>query len=40
MENAVRFDEQATAVRVKYQSSVNGSDGIELRTVLEAMDVS
>lgn len=36
----MRFDQNSNAVRVKYQSSVNGTDGVELRTILKAMDVS
>ncbi|KAI5340223.1 hypothetical protein L3X38_019497 [Prunus dulcis] len=37
--NAVRFERQSNRIRVKYVLSVDGNDGIELRTVLEALDV-
>ncbi|KAG7010412.1 Centromere/kinetochore protein zw10-like protein, partial [Cucurbita argyrosperma subsp. argyrosperma] len=37
LEHAVRFDQQS--IRVKYWSNIGEIDGIELRTVLEAMDV-
>ena len=40
METAVRFEKERNAVRVSYQSSVNGVGGIELHTILKAMDVS
>lgn len=40
LEHAVRFDQESVTVRVKYWSSIEQIDGIELRTVLEAMDVS
>ncbi|KAH0984021.1 hypothetical protein GBA52_011198 [Prunus armeniaca] len=37
--NAVRFERESNRIRVKYVLSVDGNDGIELRTVLEALDV-
>lgn len=40
LEHAVRFDQQSITLEVKYWSSIDEIDGIELRTVLEAMDVS
>ncbi|KAK6286913.1 hypothetical protein POUND7_013092 [Theobroma cacao] len=40
MENAVRFDQEARSIRVKYRLRVDEIDGIELHTVLEAMDVA
>lgn len=40
MEKAVQFEQESNHVRVKYGLSVDGIDGIELRTVLEAMEVS
>ncbi|KAK3038916.1 hypothetical protein RJ639_027544 [Escallonia herrerae] len=39
MESAVRFEQQSNMVRVKYRASVKEIDGLELRTVLEAMEV-
>lgn len=39
LEHAVRFDQQSITLEVKYWSSIDEIDGIELRTVLEAMDV-
>ncbi|PSS16115.1 Centromere/kinetochore protein like [Actinidia chinensis var. chinensis] len=39
MENAVRFDQQHNEVRVNYLLSLNGIEGVELSTVLKAMDV-
>ncbi|XP_059661937.1 centromere/kinetochore protein zw10 homolog [Cornus florida] len=39
MGNAVRFEQKSNAVRVKYRGSINKTDGIELHTVLKAMDV-
>ncbi|TXG55440.1 hypothetical protein EZV62_020696 [Acer yangbiense] len=39
MENAVRFDPESNGVRVRYRLSADGNDGVELRTVLEAMEV-
>lgn len=40
VESAVRFEKESNRVLVKYQLTVDGLDGIELRTVLEAMEVS
>ncbi|XP_022728518.1 centromere/kinetochore protein zw10 homolog isoform X2 [Durio zibethinus] len=40
MENAVRFEPDSRTIRVKYRLSVDEIDGIELHTVLEAMDVA
>lgn len=40
MESAVHFEKESNRVLVKYRLSVDGIDGIELRTVLEAMEVS
>ena len=37
MDNAVRFERESNTIRIKYVLSI---DGIELRTVLEALDVS
>ncbi|WJZ99397.1 hypothetical protein VitviT2T_017845 [Vitis vinifera] len=39
MENAVRFEREPNKVRVKLRLSVDGTHEIELRTILEAMDV-
>ncbi|XP_021890126.1 centromere/kinetochore protein zw10 homolog [Carica papaya] len=39
MENAIHFEHEAKRIRVSYRLSVDGIDGVELRTVLEAMDV-
>ncbi|GLT30184.1 hypothetical protein SLA2020_050010 [Shorea laevis] len=39
IENAVQFEPELKRVRVKYQLCVSGIDGIELRAVLEAMEV-
>lgn len=39
MDNAVRFEHELSRIRVVYCSSDGGADGIDLRTVLEAMDV-
>ncbi|GLT94095.1 hypothetical protein SLE2022_118540 [Rubroshorea leprosula] len=39
IENAVQFEPEMKRVRVKYQLCVNEIDGIELRAVLEAMEV-
>ncbi|XP_038902931.1 centromere/kinetochore protein zw10 homolog isoform X1 [Benincasa hispida] len=39
LEHAVRFDQQSITLEVKYWSSIDEIDGIELCTVLEAMDV-
>lgn len=40
MENAVRFEQDSRTIRVKYKLCVDKMDGIELHTVMEAMDVS
>lgn len=40
MENAVRFDGQCSAVRVKHQLTANETVWVDLLTVLKAMDVS
>lgn len=40
MENAVQFEREPNTIRVKHLLSAGGIDGIELRTVLEALDVS
>ncbi|OMP07538.1 RZZ complex, subunit Zw10 [Corchorus olitorius] len=40
MENAVQFEQNSRTIRVKYRLSVDQIDGIELHTVLEAMDVA
>lgn len=40
MENAVQFDRKSNTIRVKHLLNAGGIDGIELRTVLEALDVS
>ncbi|KAE8075609.1 hypothetical protein FH972_014305 [Carpinus fangiana] len=39
MQNAVRFERDTNRLLVQYRLSLDGVDGIELRTVLEAMDV-
>lgn len=39
MQNAVRFERDTNRLLVQYRLSLNGVDWIELRTVLEAMDV-
>ncbi|KAJ8749364.1 hypothetical protein K2173_018853 [Erythroxylum novogranatense] len=39
MENAVRFDPDSGTVEVKYQLSVDQISGVDLRTILEAMEV-
>lgn len=39
IENAVRFDEQSNSVYVKNTMAMNNTQGIELHTVLKAMDV-
>lgn len=36
----MRFEQEGTAVRIKYQTTVNEIDGPELYTVMNAMDVS
>ncbi|XP_060213175.1 centromere/kinetochore protein zw10 homolog [Lycium barbarum] len=38
MDNAVWFEQENNTVHLKYQSSIKGVDGIELHTVLKAMD--
>lgn len=40
MDNAVRFEQENNTVHLKHQSNIKGIDGIELQTVLKAMDVS
>lgn len=40
VESAVRLEKESNRVLVKYHLTVDGLDGIELRTVLEAMEVS
>lgn len=40
MENAVQFEREPSQIRVKLRLKVDGIGEIELRTVLEAMDVS
>lgn len=40
MENAVRFEQDSRTIRVKYKLCVDKMDGIELHTVMEAMDVA
>ncbi|KAL8474248.1 hypothetical protein ACS0TY_030899 [Phlomoides rotata] len=40
VENAVRFEQDGIAVRIKYQTTVNGIAGLELYTVMTAMDVA
>ncbi|GMJ00657.1 MAG2 interacting protein 1 [Hibiscus trionum] len=40
MENAVRFEQDSRTIRVKYILSIDKMDGIELRTVMEAMDAA
>ncbi|XP_048435164.1 centromere/kinetochore protein zw10 homolog isoform X1 [Pyrus x bretschneideri] len=37
--NAVRFERESNRICVKYVLSIDGNDGFELRTVLEALDV-
>ncbi|CAI9772567.1 unnamed protein product [Fraxinus pennsylvanica] len=39
MEKAVQFEQETNVVRVKYQLTVNDIKGVELHTVLKAMDV-
>ncbi|XP_050383392.1 centromere/kinetochore protein zw10 homolog [Argentina anserina] len=39
MDNAVRYEHETNRIRVKYVLSIDGNDGIELKTVLEALDV-
>ncbi|XP_016441533.1 centromere/kinetochore protein zw10 homolog [Nicotiana tabacum] len=38
MDNAVRFEQENNTVHLKHQSNIKGIDGIELQTVLKAMD--
>ena len=40
MEKAVRFDGDLNQVEVKYHLEVENVNGIQLHTVVEAMDVS
>ncbi|GFP90896.1 centromere/kinetochore protein zw10 homolog [Phtheirospermum japonicum] len=40
VENAVQFDQGGNALHIKHQASKNGIDGLELSTVLKAMDVA
>ncbi|KAK6134974.1 hypothetical protein DH2020_031258 [Rehmannia glutinosa] len=40
MENAVQFDQGGNALHIKYQMTMNGIDGLELHTILKAMDVA
>ena len=41
MENAVRFEREPNKLRVKLRLSVDGgTHGVELHTIMEAMDVS
>ncbi|KAG6416995.1 hypothetical protein SASPL_124436 [Salvia splendens] len=40
MENGVRFDQDTNAVHVKHQISVDGINGLELSTIMNAMDVA
>ncbi|XP_011100469.1 centromere/kinetochore protein zw10 homolog isoform X2 [Sesamum indicum] len=40
MENAVWFEPEGNEVHIKYQTNVNGIDGLELQTVLKALDVA
>lgn len=40
MGNAVQFERESNRIRVKHVLSAVGIHGIELRTVLEALDVS
>ncbi|KAJ9176843.1 hypothetical protein P3X46_012115 [Hevea brasiliensis] len=39
MDNAVRFEPDSGGIRVKYQLSMDGIAGVDLRTVLEALEV-
>lgn len=39
MKNAVQFEPEVNGVRVRYQLSADGNNGVDLRTVLEAMEV-
>lgn len=40
MENGVRFELETIRLHVQYRLNHDGINGIELRTVFEAMDVS
>lgn len=40
MENAVQFERESNRIRVKHLLCAGGIDGIELRTVFKALDVS
>lgn len=40
MENAVRFEQNDDALHVKYQMTIDGVNGLELSTVMNAMDVA
>lgn len=40
IDNAVHFEGETKRIWVKYVLSIDGNDGIELKTVLEALDVS
>jgi len=40
MDNAVWFEQENNTVHLKYQLSIRDVDGIELHTILKAMDVS
>lgn len=40
VENAVRFEQEGNTVHIKSRASVNGIDGIELYTILKAMDAA
>ncbi|XP_024175464.1 centromere/kinetochore protein zw10 homolog [Rosa chinensis] len=39
MDNAVRFERESNRIRVKYVLSIDGNHGIELKTVLQALDM-
>ncbi|EYU19267.1 hypothetical protein ABFS82_01G101000 [Erythranthe guttata] len=40
MESAVQFEEEGNAVHVKHELSIDGIDGLELYTVLQALNVA
>lgn len=40
MENAVSYERNTSMLRVQYRSSLDGTGGIKLKTVFEAMEVS
>lgn len=40
MDSAVWFEQETNTVHLKYQLSIRGVDGIELHTILKAMNVS